>query len=809
MDTNNLFTRTLNNSQRLTQKRKDANHKQWYKDQADLIDNHANTSGSTLATFNSENFSGKKLNYDLFNNSINMKDFLYICKPFGAKGGELPARFTNRDIVSGKIKVLLGIEMKMPFSWRIIATNEEATTRKEQEEFGRIREFVINEVMQPIRMKTEQDAAAQSKGKELTPEEKDQIKQHVEKEIQTQTPDEVRRYMQREHQDPAEVMHQQLLEYLILKEKMNDKFNKGWKHMNLGGGEFYHVGIFRGEPGVRVVNTLNFEYDQSPDLDDVSDGEWARAEYRMSPSQVVADFGDELTEDEIDRIYERNNSPASADFTFTEGANSHTLSVRHLVWKSLMKIGFLTYIDRGGKEQLSLVDENYRLNEDAGDIDIQWEWIPETHECWKVLDDIYVHAGPVAGQYRDLDNLYHCKLPYYGTSCDNLNSACVAPMDRMKGYQYIYNVIIYRIELLMASDKGKILAANIKALPKSSGIDSTQFSYFMEANKIAWLNPNEEGNRGNGGDIVNMVKEIDMSLTSQISQYIQFAEYIKRECGNSIGVTAQMEAQIAPNEAVNNTKQNLIQSSYIIQPYFELHNTIKGSVLQALIECAKVAYSQSKPRKLSYVLDDMSVRTLSLDIGLLEGTTVGLFLSNSSKAEDAKRAIIALGEAAMQNQQTTLKDMIKIIKSNNVQEAEELLEVSEDKRMQQEQANEQAKIAAQERLESKQSAWKEKEWEHEAQMIVLKAKEEGRIKVQIEAMAAMGFDPNKDEDNDGTPDVLEVARFGVDTDIKRKQLEQGDRKLDLEEDKLDHQKKNDAQKLIIDRKKANKPTSKS
>ena len=165
-----------------------------------------------------------KVNYDLFNNVINKADFEYVCYPFGKEVGELPADFTNKDIISGKIKALLGMEMRRPFSWKIVATNPEATTRKEEEEFSRLKDFVVNSIIAPIKQKIEIEQAEATKGQDLTVEEKQRIEQEVAEKLKTMTPQEVKRYMAREHQDPAEALaHQYTLliacisEYQILK----------------------------------------------------------------------------------------------------------------------------------------------------------------------------------------------------------------------------------------------------------------------------------------------------------------------------------------------------------------------------------------------------------------------------------------------------------------------------------------------------------------------------------------------------------------------------------------------------------------
>lgn len=790
---------------RLSQAAKERNGKQWYKDQCDLIDKKSFSNRLYSGFGGVSEYKRKKVNYDLFNNIINLRDFEYVCKPYGSEMGDLPANMVNRDIVSGKIKVLLGMEMKMPFSWKAIAVNEEATTRREQEEFGRIREFVVNSIMQPIKEQLELQAAQGSQG-QMTAEQEQQIQQQVQQQLQAQTPEEVRRYMIREHQDPAEALAHQLLEYLIRKQNIKDKFNKAWKHALIAGEEIYWVGILNGEPSVRVVNPLYFDYDKSPDLDYIEDGEWACCEYRMTPTEIIATLGSELTNSEIDRIYSFVDSPTSAiydmDFTFNQGLENqpYTIRVLHTTWKSLRKIGFLNYLDAQGKPQMRMVEENYRLNKEFGDISIEWEWIPQAYETWKIGDDIYAYMRPVPGQYKDLDNMWECKLPYYGATYDNLNSQVTSLVDRMKPYQYWYNILFYRLELLIASDKGKKFAFNINAVPKSAGIDIEKMLYFFESSGILFMNPAEEGNRGL--DVTNMVKEIDMSLASDIQKYINLLEYINKQCGDSVGINRQMEGSISPTEAVTNTKQNIVQGSHMIQPYFELHNIVKGNVLQALLETAKVAYADGRARKLPYVLDDLSYELLTVDQDLLDNSTYGIFVSNSSKAHDAIELVQQLAHAALQNQRADLSDVIKVIRSESIQEAEELLETSEQRKTEEAQSVQREQMAMQQQLEANKEANAAKQHERDKELIKLKEEERRKTEVQKQTILSLGFNENKDMDNDGTPDILEVAKHGLNANIQN-------RKLDLDEEKFKHQKEVDKEKIKIENKKLNKKPSSS
>lgn len=112
------------------------------------------------------------------------------------------------------------------------------------------------------------------------------------------------------------------------------------------------------------------------------------------------------------------------------------------------------------------------------------------------------------------------------------------------------------------------------------------------------------------------------------------------------------------------------------------------NVLQALIETAKVAYSELQPKSLSYVLDDMSVAMLTPDYELLENSTYGLFVSNSMKADETLQSMQQLSHAALQNQQVELSDVLMIMNSESTQEAE-LLKVAESNRAEREQAMQQ------------------------------------------------------------------------------------------------------------------------
>ena len=101
-------------------------------------------------------------------------------------------------------------------------------------------------------------------------------------------------------------------------------------------------------------------------------------------------------------------------------------------------------------------------------------------------------------------------------------------------------------------------------------------------------------------------------------------------------------------------------------------------------------------------------------------------------------------------------------------------------------------------LQQMQSAHEKSLQEFELQMMREKAELDRIAKVQVATISAMGFAEDKDQDDDGIPDVIELH----DMSLKKA-------KLDLEIKKQADDVELKKEKLAIDRKKANKPTSKS
>lgn len=865
-----------------TSAERERNNKQWYKDFIEKFNGFSHSQGGLFYSFNDAGFTDyhrMRVNYDLYNNILHKEDFLYVIKPFGnsTELGEMPADFTNKDIISSKIKSLLSMERDRPFDWHVKAVNPEAISAKDDKRRQELIEFVNQSILAPleqamqleIQQKTnelEQQLAQQSQQQQvddvdishtMTPEEyqqqqyeeeqkqveedssnpfdeqqqaqiqeeqqeeaqqeqqvqqqeeqasqeqqtqqqqafeqqqqqleqqKQQIIQEAQEKMEKMKPKDLEKYTQRRFTDPMEVLCHQLLQYTIKKQDVLEKFNEGFKNGLISGRTIFWTGILNQEPTLSVVNPLGFSFDRSNYLNRIEDGEWASYERFMTPTEIVKFFGDELKEEDIDKIYEEYNSQPSQMFNYnpmySNWNNGNGVRVLHCEWKGLKKINFLSGIDPETTEPYYImVDESYKLNKDVGDVSLESMWIPTKFEGYKIGRDVYCYLREVPGQHKDINNIYDCKLSYVGNTYDSTNSVTTSLVDRMKHFQYLYNIIWYRIELLTAKDDVKKLLIGSNAISSSSELDVHKWLHYLKTMNIGIVNLNEEGNKGMPTNINSYVSQIDMSMSNDIQRYIQLAQYIEQMCGETIGITKQ-DIQASEQLTLQTGKA---QNTSVLDSYFQTHRDIKKRVLQQMIEVMKVAYSYYKPESLAYFLDDVSLAQLTPDYDMFDNTTYALFVEDNPALDERVKEIETLAQASLQAQKVDLSDVLAIMSTNNIEEAKEILLASEERKRQELQQAQQQQQQMQMQLLQQQQQMQKEQNEFKMQFMIKQEELKKERELQKQLILSAGFNEDKDLDKDGIPDIIEIYKAGKNVDIKEKNLQLKEKGLELKKQEL-------------------------
>lgn len=781
--------------------------KEWKESCVDYIIGHSASSRNGNSRSREEEM---QTYYDLYNSIYNEKDLKYVTNPFKQDDG-FPATAQDYNIIKPKIDLLLGEETKRPFNFRVVRTSDIATSNLQD----KAKQLLIDYVQASIMSK-------------LGPEEQARYQEALQS-GEIMTPEQIQKYLTKDYKDIAEIAAQHSLNYLKQKLNVTHEFFKGWKDALIAGEEIYYVGVINGEPYVERVNPLSFSYEQSADLEFIHEAAWCCRKMNMSATEIYDRFYDKMSEKQLNELldmmddgtrgglnpqvrktsldYPHIKTRTINGFSSNPFQNADNINVWHCCWKSFKKIGFVTIINpETGVEEEFEVDESYKVT--GREVNVEWTWIIEVWEGYRVGEDLYIGIQPVEYQHISADNPNSQKLPYTGVVYNNTNSSPRSLVSMMKPLQYMYIVIWYRLELAMARDKGKVVTMDITQIPKSMNIDVAKWMHYLGALGVNFVNPYEEGwdipgREGGKPSQFNQITALDLTMANTIDQYINLMDKIESMVSEITGVTKQREGAISSNELVGNVERSVVQSAHITEPLFWVHNQVKKEVLSMLLNTAKFAWKDSDKRCIHYVLDDATRAFLTLNDDFFY-EDMDIFLDDSTKNQQQLEALKQLMQPAMQNG-ASLLDIAEIITMDNINMIKNRLEDIEQKRMEQQQALEEQQAQREQQMIQMQNEVKEEELmikEAEMDLEKYKIDTDNATKITVAQLQAYRGLEDQDQNDNGIPDTMEIAaqalaerkqaseeagkQFEFNAKIREQQMKEKieDKKIQLEREKL-------------------------
>lgn len=731
--------------------------------------------------------------YDLYNSIYSEKDLKYVTNPFKQQDG-FPAMAQDYNIIKPKIDLLLGEETKRPFNFRVVHTSDIATSEIQD----KAKQMIVDYIQATIMSK-------------LGPEEQARYQEALQS-GEIMTPEQIQKYISKDYKDIAEITAYHSLNYLKNKLNITHEFFKGWKDALIGGEEIYYVGIVNGEPCLQRINPIYFDYDSdTSDLEFIHEAQWCCYEMIMSLTEVYDRLYDKMSEKQLNELLDMMDDRSKGGVTpevrktsldyphikthsingfssnpFEEADNIH---VWHCCWKSLKKIGFVNIINpETGMPEEYQVDETYK--ETGNELDVEWKWIIEVWEGYRIGQDLYVGIQPIEYQHISADNPNAQRLPYTGVIYNNTNSRPRSLVSMMKPLQYMYIVLWYRLELAMARDKGKVVTMDITQIPKSMNIDVAKWMHYLSALGVNFVNPYEEGwdipgREGGKPSQFNQISALDLTMANTIDQYINLMDKIESMLSEISGVSKQREGSISSNELVGNVERSVVQSAHITEPWFWVHNQVKKECLTMLLDTAKHAWKDNKT-SIQYVLDDATRAFLTLSDDFFY-EDMDIFVEDTTKNQQQIEALKNLMQPAMQNG-ASLLDIAEIITMDNVTMIRSKLEEIEQKRTEQQQAMEQAQAEREQQMAQIQNEIKEEELMlKEAEMDLKKYEIDSNnaTKITVAQLNAYRGAENMDQDGSGVPDVIEIGKQAIEqqkvnSDIASKQFEFNNKKREME-----------------------------
>lgn len=482
--------------------------------------------------------------------------------------------------------------------------------------------------------------------------------------------------------------------------------------------------------------------------------------------------------------------------------------VTQLYWKSQRRVAKLTEVLEDGTLETSIVTEEYEVTQEpVYDLSyikeknaeslifgqhLEWFWINQVYGCKKINhalysnygssnnahQPIYLDLGPIKFQFKGEGNLWGNKIPVEGITCTDVRlNKPFSPVDLMKPYQIIHNLVNNQIKDLLIDEIGTVILLDQNYLPTSSmgedwGQNNLSKAYVAMKNFQMLPVDSTMANLGDRNSFSHF-QQLNLEQTNRFISRLKIAEWSKFEAFAAIGISPQRLGAVTPSESATGTNVALENSYTQTTSLLVNHsNFIMPRVKNMMIEAAQF-YNSSKPSvQLQYTTEDNENIMFELDGYKLLPRDINV---KANYKPNTKAVLEQMKRLVMENNTTgaTIYDLLKITTLNTPSEVIEAAKES----VEQFQAQEQIKRDHEQQMLDKQLKATAEQREKEIAMEREENQLERENNLDEATIKALGFAKDNDINQDAIPDVLEIEKLKM----SGNQIQQ---KLNIERDKL-------------------------
>lgn len=746
---------------------------QWQKDCIDCSIASINDKGEKSIRKSRFN---KLKNYNFWNKKLDRMEMRRVMDPFGINPEEMPVNMKHYPLINSKIDVLAGEELSMRTEWVVRAMTTEVLDLKEEKKKDEIFQFMLQEIQ--------------------SDQEFDKFK--LQKKLE-----ELDNYVKYSLQDSREIKSDRILQWAWRNPDfdLKNNFNRCFYDLMIAAEEIMCIDIIGGEPTPRKCNPLNIYTLGNSDTIYIDDSDVIVEDGYFSPGWIIDRYNEYLTDEEIKRIENRDTdiyqNPVfsitnwgipNAQFSDTvidteiievdriygnQYGNLDGVYCAKTVWKSLRKLGDLKYYDEDGDEQHKVVPEQYKINKANGE-EVDWYWEVEWWQGTRVLDDIYIDVKPVPGN----------KCPYVGIVANvNVNRA-MSMIDKAKELNMLYDIFMYRLELMYAKYYGPILEIDLAKKPDD--FTTEQWMYYAQSMNIMVVDSFREVNRGVAtgtlaGSMNTTGRVLNMDIGSYIQNTMQMLVSISRSLDDITGVSPARQGSMNNIETVGGTERNIVSSSNNTKYWFNLHSKFQERFLNRYLNFCQFAWADKK-KKLQFIMGDLSTVIEEIDGKLISNLDLCVFVTSSPEDQQLLQLTRQAMVDSIKQGSGSMSMLLKSYHSNSMAELAKQIELMEVKKSENEQ--QQLQIQQEDNKNRLAQAQQFHEEEMDLQRDANRIKEESSIRqTEVEYAKIEGSLP---QGNDATQieNLLEREKFENEKMNQTKELQLKQKELDFKKQKL-------------------------
>ena len=440
--------------------------------------------------------------------------------------------------------------------------------------------------------------------------------------------------------------------------------------------------------------------------------------------------------------------------------NGDLYDVWHVVWKGYAKVGILTYMNEMGMQDSQIVEDDFKFDESLGHIDIEWLYVPQIYEGYRI-GSRYNAIYPIkARQVPTIDY----KLPYNGLLEPIPLMGEFSIVKIIAPYQILRNIISYHREMVVAKNKLLILI-----MPESLIEDKYDDRvYRMAADGTLIYDDSVDSNSLKA----QQIRLLNANLGDYIRQLTELIESIKLEAREMVDMTAQRYGQIATSAGKGTTEEAIARGSMGSATINFVFDKLRRADYQQDINLAKLAFIDGLTD--GYFDGEGNHKYVTIDPDILTNSDLSVGVRNSAKETEKLEQLRQWAFSAAQN--GDLDMALAAITGNSVNSMKLIINKFNEMKQQNEMAMKQAdQMIEQEKIQAKLQEIAAK-GEEDRKTEELKYYYEMQLKY-IDADVSLLGDPDTSvQDKNASNERIEQGR----RDIERMKLDIERQKLSLD-----------------------------
>lgn len=531
----------------------------------------------------------------------------------------------------------------------------------------------------------------------------------------------------RDYDSNRVITGQEVLDYIYYDQDLEDKYQDAYIDWLKAGMVISYKGVFHDDIDFEIVPPWEITLPNVHHVRSnfIEDADWITRRQVWSANQILDRWHDKFSEQDVEWLEEEaingngfmnsngyirlpskwiDNRTDYNRYSILKEVNG--IEVYHVQHRSMKKVGILTYIDDLGQTEETEVDDTYTLNKELGDIRIEWEWISEIREGWRIgYEDraIYVDVRPLPYNRMELNNKSAQKLSYNGRINKSITGKPLSIVSAGRSYQIIYNILHYQFEKIINKNKDKIAVIPQGLIPKGvGGWDEEKFMYFAHANSMMVIDETAP----TAAIALQGIKVLDMSLGSFAKEAIELMQSVKQEWWEAIGMNRQRYGDSKASDGKGVTEQAIYRSAIISEELNRKFEKFQEKDYEGLLDISKIAFLEGKKAK--YINSNGREAFLNMNaddaIYHLE-TDMNVHVLNSKKESEKIELAKQYGFSIGQNGETS--EMLELIDINNFARTKEIVKRMDEMNKEREQSIQESAQASAEGIAKLEAETKE------------------------------------------------------------------------------------------------------